>query len=50
MTKADLPPEAFAQADRISDKIVDILNTEGLTPGSSAIQMFCGQLLALLIS
>lgn len=38
----------FAQADRISDRIVDILNDERKKPGFNLVQAFAGQLLAIL--
>jgi hypothetical protein len=41
-------PSAFVQADRISDRIVDILNEERTKPGFNPVQAFAGQLLAIL--
>lgn len=38
----------WADADRISDSIVDLLNEERKRPDFSPLQMFAGQMLAML--
>jgi hypothetical protein len=38
----------WAQADRISDRIIDLINAERRKPGFSPMQMMAGQMLAIL--
>lgn len=38
----------WKEADRISDRIVDLLNEEIKRPGFSPVQLFAGQMLAML--
>ena len=42
----DLPE--WEDADRIADRIVDLMNEEIKRPGFSPLQMFAGQMLAIL--
>jgi hypothetical protein len=42
----DLPE--WKDADRISDRIVDLLRDEAKRPGFSPLQMFAGQMLAMM--
>ena len=42
----DLPE--WKDADRISDRIVDLMNEEINRPGFSPLQMFAGQMLAMM--
>jgi hypothetical protein len=41
-------PRNWDTVDRISNAIVDLLNAEKKEPGCSAVDLFAGQLLALL--
>jgi hypothetical protein len=42
----DLPE--WKDADRISDRIIDLLNEESKRPNFSPLQMFAGQMLAMI--
>lgn len=42
----DLPE--WKDADRISDRIIDLLREEAQRPDSSPLQMFAGQMLAMM--
>jgi hypothetical protein len=41
-------PYAWKDADRIGDKIVDLLREELKTPGFNPLEMFAGQMLAMM--